>query len=357
VYEPSVAFDGSGRLVSTLTSDLNVDRNLIWFVVFKPAGTLKNNGLFGTSDSTTRFGGFFSADTTLRCMAYNSNNANYQRHLTITQGAWQMADYQRVYSGSGYYLSASLNGFEADSTHAATQSAPTLTNFKIGDDLNDSDGITDFIGEIAELRVYSRALMDVERVIVQNHLAARYGLSLATNNFYAGVSALNGECDIDVVGIGCVTNVAGYVEGTVSQSESSSGLILADAADTLNDAEFVLAGHAGVDNFWKRLGGGSAATRCWNREWYVDKTAVDGVDAELIFNFTDAGVSLYGPEAEPVYLLLYRADASAVYQDAGVAGVLDGEALTFALDDAALVDGLYTVGVLLPSSGTLILVR
>jgi len=199
--------------------------------------------------------------------------------------------------------------------------------------------------------------MDVERIIVQNHLAARYGITLADNNVYAGGSSANGECDIAVVGIGSVTGTAAYVTGEILESESSSGLRLMAAADSLDGGEFVLAGNGGFQNYWKLLGGSSAATRCWNREWYVDKTAVDGVDAELLFNFTDAGVSLYGPEAEPVYLLLYRADASAAYQDTGVTGLLDGDTLSFALDDTALVDGLYTVGVLLPPSGTLILVR
>ena len=359
VYEPSVVFDGSGRLVSTLTSDLNVDRNLIWFVVLKPTGTMANKGLFGADNSDNRFGGFFTGGTgnPLRCHAYNSNNSSYQRHLPVVPTSWQLADYQRVYSGSGYWISAFLNGVDEDHNHAAVQNAPGDYRFKIGDMLDDSSSITDFSGEIAELRVYSRALLDAERVIVQNHLAARYGISLAANGVYAGSSASNGESDIDVVGIGCVTNSVGYFAGTLSASESSGGLTLTESDASLDDGEFVLAGHSGVSNSWKYLGRGYGATYRWNREWYVDKTAVSGVDVSLIFDFSDAGVSMCAVETEAEYKLLWRVDVFSSYQDTGVSGVLDGDTLTFEMNDDDLSDGMYTVGALLPVNGTVIFLR
>ena len=270
-------------------------------------------------------------------------------------GSWLIISV--FYSGSGYWLSASLDGKEEDYTHAATQVAPGDYHFKIGDMLSDSASITDFIGEIAELRVYSRALLDAERVIVQNHLAARYGMSLATNNVYAGASAINNDSDIGVVGIGCMTNSASYFAGSLSVSESSGGLSLSDAGDSLNDGEFVLAGHSGMPNSWKYLGRSFGATYRWNREWYVDKTAVDGVDADLRFDFGDAGVAMYAPEAEAEYKLLWRSDEFSSYQDTGIAGVLDGDMLSFEVSDGDLVDGLYTVGALLPVKGSVMIVQ
>lgn len=359
VYEPSVAFNGSGHLVSALGGDLGIDRDLIWFVVLKPTGAIGDRGVFGTDDNTNRFGGFFTggAGNPFRCHAFNINNNSFQRHLTVAQGSWQIADYQRAYSGSGYHLSAALNGLERDKTHAASQENPGTYRFKIGHILSDTSTLRDFIGEIAELRVYSRALMDAERMIVQNHLAARYGITLAGNNLYNGATALYGECDRDVVGVGSITALGSYVSGTVAQSEASAGLTLKDAGETLDNGEFVLVGHSGVANSWKHLGHSSVASRCWNLEWYLNKTAVDGVDIELIFDFAAAGVPLYGADAKPDYRLLYREDAGSEYQNTGVEGALEGGLLGFVLNDAALVDGLYTVGVLLPPKGSVIIVR
>ena len=359
VYEPVVRFDGTARLISPSSSDFGVSQDLTWFAVFNPTGSRSNCGLFGTDQLTTRFGGFFTGTAPyypLRCHAFNSNGASYQCELTnVTQNVLQVADYSRQRLSSTYALSARFNGV-VSVQKTATQSTPVAGRLKIGNMLSDGT-LGNFVGDFAELRIYNRALCDAERLIVQNHLAARYGTTLATNDLYAGKSAVAGDCDLDVVGIGCTTNAAtGFCPGTIAVSDSSAGLTLAALNGTLSgDGEYLLAGHNGASNMWVRSDAGTTgASYRWQREWYLSKTSADGMDAKLTFDVAAAGLSWRGADEEAVYKLLWRSDGGATYRDTELVPTIVGDTLEFDIPDASLVDGLYTIGAKVKSRGTMI---
>ncbi len=59
-----------------------------------------------------------------------------------------------------------------------------------------------FDGDIAEVLVYRSALSEVQRIIAENYLSAKYGLSLGRNDLYAMDNAANGNYDFNVAGIG-----------------------------------------------------------------------------------------------------------------------------------------------------------
>lgn len=363
VYEPVVRFDGNARLISAVTTDFGVSVEVTWFAVFSPIGSSRaNRGLFGLDTDPPRFGGFFTGTAPyypLRCHMFNSNNGSYQSQMNdVTQNVFQVADYSRQRLSSTYALSARLNGV-VEEQKTATQSAPVAGLLKIGNMLTDGT-LSNFLGDFAELRIYSRALNDAERMIVQNHLAARYGISLNANDLYAGKGAAAGDCDLDVVGIGCTTNAAtGSVPGTVDTSESSAGLSFAVLSGTLaSDGQFLLAGHADGANNW--IHSGSAATGAtyrWQREWYLDKTGGDGLAVRLTFDFGAAGIAWRAAGDEASYKLLCRSDASSTYADTGAEPTVVGDTLTFDLFGSGLADGLYTVGALLKPHGTMVLLR
>ncbi|RMF39901.1 MAG: hypothetical protein D6755_13910, partial [Anaerolineae bacterium] len=71
----------------------------------------------------------------------------------------------------------------------------------VGKKSNDSP-LEYFDGDIPEIIVFSNTLSDTERILVENYLSAKYGLSLSANDLYAGDDALNGDFDLDVAGIG-----------------------------------------------------------------------------------------------------------------------------------------------------------
>lgn len=363
VFEPVVRFNGASRLISRAVSDLEVFENASWFVVFSPTGARANRGLFGMdTDVTGRFGCFFTGGVgePLRCHMFNQNNLALQSHLYgIQQDAFQIADYSRQRLSSVYALSARLDGAVKENK-LATQWAPGVGRLKIGNVLADSTTLENFIGDIAELRIYSRALNDVERMIVQNHLAARYGTTLATNDVYSGKESAAGDFDLGVVGIGCTTNAAtGYIPGTVEKSESSAGLSVEALNGTLDeDGECLLAGYAAVANAWIHSGSAATDATCrWQREWHLDKTSANGLNVRVTFNFSAAGVAWREQRDEAEYKLLWRADASSTYRDTGLTPVTEGDSLSFDVGDADLSDGLYTVGALTAARGSVILLR
>lgn len=364
LHEPSVRFSGNVRLASGVTTDLDVTENVTWFAVFKPTGASRSNtGLFGLdNDAASRFGGFFTGTAPfypLRSHAFCGNNAaQFCQMTSVVQNATQVADFRRLRQDSSYAIEARLNG-AVEERKTATQAVPATGRFKIGHMLMDSWGAA-FSGDIAEIRVYNRAVTDAERVIIQNHLAARYGVALATNNVYEGTSAAAGECDLDVVGIGCTTNAAaGDAPGAVVTSEASGGLTLAARNASLDgEGEYLLAGHNAPANDWVySVRAETGASRRWRREWYLDKTSSDGVDVRLTFDFAAAGVEWLPEEDEPSYRLLWRAGAEGTYSDTGLTPVVEGGALVFDVADALLSDGLYTVGAALKPRGTLFKIK
>lgn len=363
-YQPVVRFDGSSRLVSTVTSVFDVVENASWFAVFKPTGASRaNTGLFGTDSETTRFGGFFtgtsSANYPLRYHMFNPNDGTqFCQATNVQQSVVQLADYRRLRLSSSYAISAYMNGSVSESK-TGSQATPSGGRLKIGHMLSDGSAVTGFVGDFAELRIYNRAVLDPERVIIQNHLAARYGASLATNDVYAGKSAVSGDCDLDVVGIGCTTNAAaGACPGAVAASDASAGLVLAALNGSLGDGEYLLAGHNSPANRWIRGSvQGAVVTYRWQREWFLDKTSTDGLDARLTFDFAAAGVAWRPEDDRATYRLLWRTDASSAYEDAGLEPSVSGDTLAFDVPSASLSDGLYTVGALLPLRGTMVLVR
>lgn len=361
VYEPVARFSGSHKLLSAEPTTFGVYENLTWFAVFTPAEIRNNNGLFGQSTDTTRFGAFFlgASPYSLRCHAFNANGSTFQCHLAALQtGAVQLGDYRRMKQDTQYSLSALLNGL-AEEEKNATQLTPVLDKLAIGHMLGSA--INQLNGDIAELRIYNRALTDVERRIVQNHLAARYGFALADGDLYAGKDAANGDCDLDVVGIGCTTNTAAHRKAAaVTESEASGGLRLSALDSALGGTDaFLLAGHNARENAWVKLGGGVAnATYRWQREWYLDKTAEEGLGARLVFDFAAAGVTLFDASRNAEYRLLWRADATSAYawvQDAEP--VMEDNVMRVDLPDAKLASGMYTVGAYMPPLGTILIFK
>jgi len=279
-------------------------------------------------------------------------------NVDVPVGSTLLTEYRRGRQASTYALSARLNGSNVWDA-ASSANTPVSGELRIGS-MPLPAVPNNFVGDIAELRVYNRALNDAERVIVQNHLSARYGIALAANDLYAGKSAAAGGCFRDVVGIGCATNgAAGLWPGSVTTSDASGELTMAVLSGTLTmDGEYVLAGHGVVSNQWIYSGRQtSGATYRWRREWYLDATRTDGLSLRLTFAIGPS-LATWRPTAdEATYRLLRRTDSSSTYADTGVEPAVRETSLSFDVSGVNLSDGLYTVGALLKSHGTMVLLR
>ena len=196
----------------------------------------------------------------------------------------------------------------------------------------------DLDGDIAEIIMYDGYLNDAQVAISENYLSAKYNIAII-NDHYAGDIPANGNFDYDVVGVG-KENDAQH-----TQAQGDALQLIADAT-TLDNGDYLLAGHANTSH-------GSATTNLpagveerWARSWYVDKTGA--LDADIRFDLYKAHSGRIFSNNMSNYVLLRKNGST--YEVIPIANgdkTLDNQSrLTFRISDGELTDGEYTVGTL-----------
>lgn len=125
-------------------------------------------------------------------------------------------------------------------------------------------------GDVGEVIIYNQILNQAQKIIVENYLAAKYGITLLTTDRYAWKSTHR----YDVAGIGQVD-----ASNMHTKAQSARILSIGGAAD-LEDDEFLLFGHDnGSIGSWtgtERPNGDIRIQRI-EREWKTDITGGNGV--------------------------------------------------------------------------------
>jgi hypothetical protein len=243
-------------------------------------------------------------------------------------------------------LSVFQNSKQEGSTVTGSTDAVQFTSARLGSINTGLDAY--FKGDIGEVIYYSSALNTAQRIIVENYLGARYGISLQNpNDYYASTTAMN-----DVIGIGTT-------DGTSKHSNSTGGALwLTEASSTLNAAnEYIFAGHNGTahsssaNNSLLNVSVVAAfVTSHWAREYQIEKTG--SVDVKLGFDYTAAGLSRLSNTPSD-YVLLYRSGtgnyslASTASTDLSIAN-----RVSFTVTNANLSNGYYTLGLKQQSAAT-----
>lgn len=146
-----------------------------------------------------------------------------------------------------------------------------------------------FNGHISEVICYNQALNDAQRIIVNNYLAAKYGLTLADNDLYQGDTPGNGNFDLEVAGIGRTSS-------TSMQTDSrGTGVVGISSPTDLNDNEFLFWGHDnGALGTFGIADKPSGVQGRWQRTWRVSEVntslaAIDVGAVDITFNLTGLG--------------------------------------------------------------------
>jgi hypothetical protein len=135
-------------------------------------------------------------------------------------------------------------------------------NFSLGNRYT-GPSAADFAGNISEFIIYSNPINEAQRIIVENYLAAKYGLSI-NNDLYS----YQGTFFYDVVGVGSL----GSSGGQHLEAMSDSLLLISNPAD-LDSGEFVFMGHDnGAKLSWTTFEAPLAGNnvRRIAREWRID---------------------------------------------------------------------------------------
>ncbi len=96
-----------------------------------------------------------------------------------------------------------------------------------------------FDGDMSEIIIFNRNVTLVERIIIQNYLAAKYGLSLGANDVYTMDNPANGNFDYDVAGIGQAVDGSRHID---SRGTGIVRMVVQNPA-SLSNNKFLMWGH------------------------------------------------------------------------------------------------------------------
>ena len=216
-----------------------------------------NDGFFGGGDNVIKFG----LDATSGNGQFESANETHTVNPQLLVGTWSSNDSCRLF----------LDGVQSVPTyHNAIRTGAIVNATKaiIGRGPKD-DATSGWNGYIVEFALYDYAVNSVERMLIENYLAAKYDLSVS-NDLYA-FQTNHGN---DLVGVG----QSGADIDTSAVSDNILGLEIVDA--NLDSGDWVLYGHDGGDiTSWvtaEQPLGDSNFVRL-TREWRFDTTGTPGV--------------------------------------------------------------------------------
>lgn len=341
-FSPTTAVDNINRPITELPFDgtrlVNTPYSLFAIASRRTNGNTNNSNYIIRGD--TRQGN--------RMLLWGWNRDNYhdlsqfQTNLTDTNKSTK----DQFYLLSGIQRNSNTNPnwgsaiFENGSLIKFDNRTALLTAYAgaaIGHRYNESSTISASI-DVAEFIVYSNALNEAQRIIVDNYLSAKYATTMTGNDYYSSTTYTK-----NIVGIGTT-------DGTVKHSETSGsggGIYLRETNNSLDETnEFVFAGNNGaaataVTSNLPTLTLGNL-TRRSGRDWYIDRT--EGTNTPINLGFKLSEVGLPAGSENTVYMLLYKAAVGDQFNAIETAiGIVNDGIAWISVDNTNLKDGYYTV--------------
>jgi hypothetical protein len=330
--QATVEFDGTNDMLSA--TSLSLGAFSVFVQLKAPTSAVPTIIMEQSNDLNASGNGFYWVEGMGHTMQVRRGAPLSARNVTSpTPIAWafqpNLISATQIYDGTNAGHLMYINGALASTNVAGAANPGTATatdTFHLGARFGSGTPIIPYQGQIAELIIYNSKLNAAEQQVVENYLSSKYDSPMAANDHYDGDSNANGDYDADVFGIGRAAN------GEVSSTGSfGSGLTLTENNSSLSTGEFLLAGH------------NSAALTLTNdvldRVWYLDKTGA--LDATLTFNADELGLDIPGAN------LLYKALEAGTFSVVPVSAVIVGDQISFSLANAQLLDGYYTLQILI----------
>ncbi len=315
-YMPSVTFNGSTDFFDA-TALTHTASDYDAFFVYKSA-------------SAALQWVFHAANGTLRLQhegggngAYNDGSAQGTEIIGITPMLvnWRLDD-----TGSDIYI----DGTQSQTGLLYAQRA-IGGNTKLGANSGGTNRFFD--GNIAEVAFFNKVINDAQRVLVENYLAAKYGLTIANDKYDH-----EGTHPYEVAGIGS--------QGANNfHSAAESGKILEiTGASNLDSTDYLLFGHDGVSiASWTTADVPGDSTKRISREWKFDETG----DAGTVTISIDTIYLPAKPAGYSKYVLWLDADGT--FNSGATQYVLIKSGGRYQVSGVNITDGSYlTIGVLKP---------
>ena len=197
--KPTISFDGETYLQAAGSSNLGAtSEGGAWFVVCKTDQTSaerNNRAIFGCASGSSRLGAFFPANTdNVRGFFYNNP---VDVDVAVETGNTQIYTLMQWTADNARTRYLMRNDMAGRIDGNTTASFPFSEKVRIGGNMFSWTG--NFVGDIAEIRVYNRPLTKREHMAILFELCVRYGVSYsAIDNeglSWCGNSAQLGYCE------------------------------------------------------------------------------------------------------------------------------------------------------------------
>lgn len=292
---PVVRFDGLDDEMAVADADiLDNSSGITFYVVLRPNNLDGSaRGILGkrvsyTVSSNYAYTYFFYGSNRLNLDVETQNN-RFDAGTTFSNATNYILGWDFDGTKAGATRSRIRNGSEIIRTATETSSSIQNSNqpMAIGA-LNVGYGT--YLGaDYAEIIQYNYYHNEIENILVNNYLSAKYNIPLATNDLYDEDDALNGNYDFDVAGIGQTAGGINHIEA------QGAGIVRILNPSNLDNNEFLIWGH---NNRTQEAVNSSdippTVQARFDREWRVSEvstngTAVDVGAIDLQFDLTSLG--------------------------------------------------------------------
>lgn len=233
-----VSYSGSTRLRTgtTLTTSNFITDQASSFTVCRADNTSQTSCVYTTDPlvGSTRFSNHIPWANTIyfdigTCC---SNDARMQVGGLTGLASYSIWTYDASPAlGKQLYRNGGLLQNRANTT---TYSSHATHRFNIGGNTSGTNG---FVGDVAEIIIFNVRVNSAQRIIIDNYLAAKFGLALTGNDLYVQDNPANGNFDFNVAGIGRIdaSNLHNDAQGT--------GIVRMLNPSGLGNNEFLIWGH------------------------------------------------------------------------------------------------------------------
>ena len=334
------SFD-DGALVNTITDRSGNNRNITATGTERPQFTLTTTGLNNLSSL------LFDGNDELETSYQGNSNENMSFGVIMNYSTSNELDIIIQHGGRntmGVHSSGVYTDFVGGSNHISSSPIPTewiyhnktfantgtnrlnfLENSSQTDNFTHNienrvsntwiggagvGGGTDFNGSIAEVYKYSKVLNSAEQLIIANYLAAKYNLTLSSNDIYNEDNTGNGNYDHDVAGIGQAS------DGSNHTDSQGTGIVRISNPRGLGNDEFLIWGHDnGVQQAIESVDVPAGVLARFERVWRVSEVSTSGTGVNVGAVDMRFDLSTLGPIDASDLRLLVDTDRDGIFSD------------------------------------------
>ena len=308
---PAIQFDGVNDLLSRGATPALASTNLTYFIVFKRAN-LTSQMLITA--------GYASNSPKWRTYCNSGSNNLINAHFSPTIKHASYTD-----AGTPTFISTHITptqirvyklGLQQALTNAAYTAPTGHQNLALGNTLVAGPNNYTLNGFVAEVVVYNSALNNLQRIIVENYLGAKYGMTIPTDLYVYQASH-----NIGLIALGN--------DGVSSQTTAKgSGVLELSAASAMTTGEYFIVAHTNdaLSNFTTSdIPPSLIGYKRWTRTWKLDETGEVG---NVTLKYYLAGGNNFG-ETTTYTLLVDNVTQNGDFSDATqVTGIYDGGSQT-----------------------------